>query len=267
MMDDSKTALSSRRRFASLPEAFKEIDYSFEKLGHSSFSSNLARRLPGDRRHSIHAPTTSAFTNAPDGVQNVFNPLVASCGPRQFEARRVYEMKTREAEFPGVSQRNLDPPVFKDKIKERKNSCPLLTRSLSVGRYPSPAGDPGSAMTLPDIRRKHQAIGRRFSLPTTTEVVSFPCRESGREVHTTAPKPLPQVSQPENHKFTKDIGSLDGIKLCAVGTKVPSTKRDRGQALQKHLKEADESYRNGLEMRASRLFEWLKDQTDKEETD
>lgn len=261
-MDDSKTVLKSGPRFVSLPAAFTEISNSFEKLGYSSFSSNLARGLPRGRRHSIHAPTTSAFTNAPEDVQDVFSPLLVSYRPRQLEARRAFEVKTREAELPEVSRRS--PPVFKDKIRERKNSCPLMTRSLSVGRRPAPV-DP-DLVALPEIGRKHQAIGRRHSLPAAAEVVSLSCRESGGE-HTFAPKPLPQLSQPENHKFTKDIGSVDGIKLCAVGTKVPH-KHDRGQALQKHLKEAESRHRDqDLEMRATRLFEWLKDQTDNEETD
>ena len=264
-MDDSKTVLKlSRPRFVSLPEAFTEISNSFEKLEHSSFSSNLAKGLPRRRRHSIHAPTTSSFTNAPEDVQNVFSrPLVVSYRPRQSEARRAFEIKTREAELPGVSRRSLDPPVFKEKIRERKSSCPLMTRSLSDGRRPAPV-DPDS-VALPKISGKHQAIGRRHSLPAPTEMVSLSCRESEGE-NTFAPKPLPQISQPENHKFTKDIGSVDGIKLCAVGTKVPH-KHDRSQALQKHLEKAEARYHNDLEIKATRLFEWLKDQTDKKETD
>ena len=268
-MDDVKTARGGRPRITSLPE----ITYSSPtRLNQSSSSPEIAKRLPGARRHSIHIPYTPRFMHVPDCDKKLCDPLVVSYPPRthpSLDEARGYEVKTKELDFSELSratQNDLKVSAPMATIKLIKRNSWVEARSFSVENQPSSCD--AKSLALPDIKGKSKVF-RSHSLPVTTknaaEAVSFLYRRH-REVNNTTQKTLPQIIQPENHGLrprNTDITSTDGLKsVCVIGVKIPD-KQDRAQALQKHLEKAETLYQNtGLEIKAASLFEWLRDQTD-----
>ena len=262
-MDDVKTARAGRLRTTSFPEALTEISYSTPtRLRQSSSSSEI-----GARRHSIHVPYTSAFMDAPDRDKKLCDPLDVSYPPRThplLDKARSYEVKTKELKFSELSratQNDLKVSAPMATVKLIKRNSWVEARSFSVENQPSSCDT--KSLALPKIKGKSKVF-RSHSLPVTTdnaaEAVSFLYRRH-REVSNTTQKTLPQIIQPENHGLrprNTDITSTDGLKsVCVVGVKIPD-QQDRAQVLQKHLEKAETLYQNaGLEMKATRLFEWL----------
>ena len=63
-----------------------------------------------------------------------------------------------------------------------------------------------------------------------------------------------------------EFGLIWQLGLYVVILSKISDKKDRrAEALRKHVKKAEMGYRDGIEVKAARMFEWLKDQTDKDE--
>ena len=262
-----ETVLRSRRQITSLPGASTEImemSNSFEKLGLNAPSQKLPRGLPKGRRHSIHVPCPSSFQNAPDDFKNLFkiSPLFTSHPPGKggtFDVPHSCVVETKKAHLPvmnGAKQNGIDLTAS----KERKRNSWSRFRSFSEGSHLSPL-DPKSAPVLPEIRRKPQVdLSTRHSLPVTTddpEEVSV----LHRGIVEANTRTL-QIIQPENHNLQqKDRESVNLTKLCAQGTKMPD-KKDRAEALRKHLQKAETGYRDGIDIKAARMFEWLKDQMD-----
>ena len=265
-MDEVNTVLRSRRRITSLPGALSEMSNSFEKLGLISSS----QKLPGGRRHSIHVPCPSSLQDAPDDFKNLskINPLFMTSYPpgkgRTFEMPYSCIVETKKAYFPslnGAPQTGIDLTAS----TQRKRNSWSRVRCFSEESHSSPL-DPKLA-ALPEIRRKPQVnLSRRHSLPVTTddpEEVSV-LHKGILKANTRTP----QITQPENHNLrqkNKDRESVNLTKLCAEDSKIPDKKDRRAEALRKHVKKAETGYRNGTEVKAARMFEWLKDQTDKDE--
>ena len=245
---------------------------SFEKLGNISSSPKLPKRLPEGRRHSIHVPCPSSLQNAPDDFKNLFkiNPLFTSYPPGKgctFEMPYSCVVERKKAYLPaalnaGAKKTGIDLTAS----QERERNSWSQVRSFSEESNPLSL-DPKSA-ALPEIRRKPQVhLSRRYSLPVTTETDPSEDVSVLRRGNIKANTRTPQITQPENHNLqqkNKDRESVNLTKLCAEGTKIPD-KKDRAEALRKHVKKAETGYRDGIEIKAVRMFEWLKDQTDKDE--
>lgn len=269
-MDEIKVLQRSRiGRLDYLQEAFKEMHGSFENLGNISSSSKLPKRFTRERRHSIHVSCTSPFKDPPD---NFINPLVApypSIEASAFQVPRSFEVATRNAHLPvlaGAKQNGLEPSGPNAKIKARKRNSWTWVRSSSEENHPSSL-DPN---LFPEIRRK-PLVNRRHSLPVTTgnvtPVVSLSHRESS-SVNNTTLGPLPQVTQPKNHNLQQEFNAA-GIKLCTESTKTHAEmipgRNDQAEAMQKHVERAETSFnRQEVDIKAARLFEWLKNQTSKD---
>lgn len=277
-MDDVESERAGRPRITSLPEALPEITYSSPtRQRRSSSGAEIAKRLPGARRHSIHIPCTSTFIHAPDRDMKLYDPLVVSYTPRThplLDEAQGYEVKTREleiSELTRATQNDLKLSAPTAEIKLIKRNSWVEARSFSVKNQPSSCDT--KSLALPEVKGKSKVI-RSCSLPVTTdnaaEAVSFLYGRRHREVNNTTQKTLPPIIQPENHRLlprNEDICSTDGLKsVSVVGVKIPD-QHDRAQALQRHLEKAETRYQNaGLEIKATRLFEWLRDQPDSGET-
>ena len=175
------------------------------------------------------------------------------------------EIETREAYLPSLQrarQRGHDSPAINAKIK-----CNTWIRDGSTGNAENTPPVDLKSLPLPEIKRKRRVVSRRNTLSVITEIVDATevvlvlSRESYDENSA-----LLEITQTENHNRSQQrfrcIRAEDtGAKISAVGNKIPG-KHDRAKALQKHIEKAEDRYRNGEEMKAARLFEWLKDQTD-----
>ena len=237
-------------------------------MEHRPSTSRLARRLQAGRRHSVNVPCASSYQNVP--VKHLFNPTVVYLGTHPLERHCNEEMETREAYLPSLHRarhRGNDTPAFNSKIRT-KNCINTWTWDGSSNEENTPPVDPKS-LPLPEITRNPRTVSRRHTLSVITEIVdatdvsSVSSRETKDENN-----PLPQITQAEKHnspqqrfRYTRDPDR----KVTAVGNKIPG-KHDRAQALQKHIEKAEARYRNGHEMKAARLFEWLKDQANSNET-
>ena len=232
-------------------------------MGHYPSTSKLARRLQPGRRHSVNVPCASSYS---------CNTIVVYLGAHPALERHCNEdIETRGAYLPSLQrarQRGHDSPAFNAKIKTKK--CNTWIRDGSTGNAENtPPVDPKS-LPLPEIKRKPRVVSRRHTLSVITEIVDATevISVSSRESHDEN-SPLPQITHIENHsrsqKRFRCIRAADtGAKISAVGNKIPGN-HDRAKALQKHIEKAEDRYRNGQDMKAARLFEWLKDQTESDE--
>lgn len=263
-MNDLTTVIRSHPAIPSPPEFLTDIGNSFEKMGYCTSTSKLAIRLQAGRRHSVNVPCASSHG---------YNPIVVYLGTHSALERHCNEdIGTRETYLPSLQrarQRGHDSPAFNAKINTKK--CNTWIRHGSTGNAENtPPVDPIS-LPLPEIKRKPRAVSRRHTLSVITENVDFTevVSVSSRAESNDENSPLPQITQTENHnrsqqRFRCMRAADTGVKISAVGNKIPG-KHDRAKALQKHIEKAEDRYRNGQEMKAARLFEWLKDQTDSDE--
>jgi len=185
---------------------------------------------------------------------------------RTFEMPYSCIVETKKANLPslnGAPQTGIDLTAS----TQRKRNSWSRVRCFSEESRSSPL-DPKLA-ALPEIRRKPQVnLSRRYSLPVTTnepEEVSVLRRGIIKANNRTL-----QITQPENHNYdlqqkNKDRESVNLTKLCAEDSKISHKKDRRAEALRKHVKKAETGYLNGTQVKAARMFEWLKDQTDKDE--
>ena len=182
------------------------------------------------------------------------------------------DIETRGEYLPSLKrarQRGHGSPAFNAKIKTKK--CNTWIRDGSTGNAEnSPPVDPKS-LPLPEIKSKPRLVSRRHTLSVITEIVDATevISVSSRECNDDENSPLPQITHIEKHnrsqKRFRCIRAADtGAKISAVGNKIPG-KHDRAKALQRHIEKAEDRYRNGQDMKAARLFDWLKDQTDSHE--
>ena len=262
--------ITTQRQITSLSIALTKMSNSFEKLGNISSSPKLPNRLPEGRRHSIHVPCPSSLQNAPGDFKNLFkiNPLFTSYPPgkgRTFEMPYSCIVETKKAYLPSLNGAK-KTGINVTASQERERDSWSRVRSFSEESNPLSL-DPKSA-ALPEIRRKPQVhLSRRYSLPVTTETDPSEDVSVLRRGNIKANTRTPQITQPENHNLqqkNKDRESVNLTKLCPQGTKTPD-KKDRAEALRKHVKKAETGYRDGTEVKAARMFEWLKEQTDKDE--
>ena len=235
---------------------------SSEKSGPSFSTTKLLakRSLSVDRRYPIQIPCNSYIKDFPSCKSS--NPLLVFHGPHKENTPFLSEMETRDiCCLPNVrrtvEKAGIDYSAFKAKSTDFWN----LEKGMDAGYHPMYSLNRKQS-AFPEIQRK-QAIQRRHTLSVITEVdaseiVSVSSRRSRQKEN-----PLPQIGQPELHNSHKNLASSadrQPVSCKRVGEVL--TKHDRSQVLQKHLQRAEGRYQNEQEMKAVRLYEWLKDQTD-----
>lgn len=188
-----------------------------------------------------------------------------------YEVSHILKVQYRKAIFPTLKG-------DETKHKETTSSKPELT--VSGKRNPwarslrrASEGDDclflGSKSVLPEIKTKSKDR-RSLSLPISTENVADLGSFLYEEHTDTTTDLLPMITEPENDAVLKKI--LEGYpssdclasnmaERCPGVSEIPP-ERDRFHAVRKRVKEEETDY-NETEMRASRLFEWLKNQADR----
>lgn len=230
---------------------------SLERLGESSSNTKLlAKRFSGERRHTIQIPCNSYIKDLPAGDSS--KPLVI--------IRRPDSVKTLSFSETGERDVCVLPKCEKDYPILKPEKCSLWTlERTSSERYPEVCLHRNSA-SFPEIKNVKQPVGRRHTLAAITEidssdVVSVSTTRSRQEIN-----PLPQITSLDHHSSLQNSlrSAVSKETSFKLDFKTPN-KLERSQAFKKHLQKAEASYQNGQEMKALRLFEWLKDQTDMHE--
>lgn len=228
-----------------------------------SFSKTklLAKRgLSMERRHTIQIPCNSYSKGSP--ACNTTNPLLVLHGHQKENTPVLSEMETRDiCCLPNVRLIAENADMDNSALKAESSDFRNLERGMDAGYHPMYSLN-RKPSAFPEIKRK-QAIQRRHTLSVITEVdaseiVSVSSRRSRQKEN-----PLPQIGQHEIHNSHKKLvryAERQPMSCKRVG-EVPN-KHDRSQVLQKHLQRAEGRYQNEQEIKAVRLYEWLKDQTD-----
>ena len=228
-----------------------------------SFSTTklLAKRgLSVERRHTIQIPCNSYSKGSP--ACNRTNPLLVLHGPQKENTPVLSEMETRDIYcLPNVRLTAENADMDNSALKAESSDFWNLERGMDAGYYPMYSLNPKPSAFL-EIKRK-QVIQRRHTLSVITEVdaseiVSVSSRKSRQKEN-----PLPQISEPEPHNSHKNlVRSADRQPVSCKRFGEVLNKHDRSQVSQKHLQRVEGRYQNEQEIKAVRLYEWLKDQTD-----
>ncbi|KAJ7383564.1 hypothetical protein OS493_027228 [Desmophyllum pertusum] len=283
-MDEAKTIrrqTTERILITSLPDTLKEMIAadSLEKFEHSSSGPKLPKdvstgrrhtihsssgpKLPKDastgRRHTIHVPSyyTSPVSDITDELTFLLKPRSESYAePRRVGGSSIKEayseMETRQARFPVLqgAQLTLEPSAGKKINTLRKlNSCP-----------------DGKEWNITNVTSRLDLASENF--------------EEGCVLHTKAANALqiPEVARAKliNLKLNQsDDTEYQRTKLSTekmgqfyhAGGKSEAAERSnhKVEAMRTHVKKEDDGF-NEMETKVARLFEWLQDQTDSDES-
>lgn len=243
-------------------------------------SSNSLEKTTGMAMpHSIQVARASSSVKCAQEVyrNRLCDPLAASgYQPLEvcpYEVSHTLNVRYRKASFPTLKGDERNRP-------ETTASKPELTVSGKQNPWArnlrrASEGDDylflGSKSALPEIKTESKAR-RSLSLPLSTEnladLESFLYEEHTNTYTTT--DPLPRITEPENDAVLKnmfeghprsDCLASNMAGRCTGVSEIPP-KRNRLHAMRKRVKEAETDY-DEREMRASRLFEWLKNQADR----
>ena len=240
-------------------------------------SNSLEKTTEMATPHSIQVAHTSSSVKCAQEVyrNRLCDPLPASgyqplevCS---YEVSHTLKVKYRKATFPTLRRDEKNRPVTtaskpKLTVSGQRNSWAGNLRRASEG---DDCLFLGSKSALPEIKTKLKAR-RSLSLPLSTENLADLGSFLYEEHTNTTTDPLPRITEPENDAVLKNIfeghprsdclaSNMAG--RCTGVSKIPP-KRNRLHAMRKRVKEAETDY-DETEMRASRLFEWLKNQADR----
>ena len=243
-------------------------------------SSNSLEKTTGMAMpHFIQvARNSSSAKCAQEGYRNrLCDPLPASgYQPLEVcpdEVSHTLKVQYRKASFPTLKGGEKSRPKTTASKPEltvsgKRNSWARNLRRASEG---DDCLFLGSKSALPEIKTKSKAR-RSLSLPLSTENLAG-LESFLYEEHTnTTTDPLPRITEPENDAVLKNIfeghprsdclacnmaGRCTGVSEIYI-----PPKRNRLHAMRKRVKEAETDY-DETEMRASRLFEWLKNQAER----
>lgn len=233
------------------------MNSSLERLTESSSNPKLlAKRFSRERRHTIQIPCNSYVKDVPTG--NSSKPLVIIRRPDSAKTLSFSDVEARDA--------CVLPKWEKDHPTSRPEKCSLWTLERTTSeRYPQVCWQRNVA-SFPEILSVKKPVCGGHTLSAITEidvsdVLSVSTRRSRQQKHL-----LPQITSLEHNN------SLQNSTRSAVSKdtsfkpdfRTPN-KLERSQAFEEHLQKAEARYQNGKEMKALRLFEWLKDQTDTHE--
>lgn len=232
---------------------------SLETLRQSSSGTKLlAKRFSGERRHTIQIPCNSYVKNLP--TDNSSKPLVIIRRPDSAKTPSFSDVEARDA--------CVLPKWEKDYPTSRPEKCSLWTLEKTTSERCPQAQVcwHRNVASFPEIKNVKKPVSRAHTLSAITEidasdVLSVSTRRSRQEINL-----LPQITSLEHnnslqHSSPSAVSKDTSFKL---DFRTPN-KLERSQAFEKHLQKAEARYQNGQEMKALRLFEWLKDQTDMHE--
>ena len=237
-------------------------------------SSNSLEKTTGIAMpHSIQVVRASSSVKCAQEVyrNRLCDPLPASgYQPLEVcpdEVSHALKVQYRKAKFPTLKGGEKNRP-------ETTASKPELTVSGKPNSWArnfrrASEGDDclflSSKSALPEIKTKSKAR-RSLSLPLSTENLADLESFLYQEHTNTTTDPLPRITEPENDAVFEGHPRSDCLASnmagrCTGVSEIPP-KRNRLHAMRKRVKEAEIDY-DETEMRASRLFEWLKNQADR----
>lgn len=286
-MEKMKTVHKPRQRIASLPDALLRTSNSLGNLRHCPSSPKLPKDfLTTERKHTTYVSRTSSIEDI-------------------TEERRPFDeannkMKTNQVCFPalqGVQQATESPRATRKTKTRRLHSCGDEKNIKQAWSWVNSEGNHSTVFrpksTFPEIERILQD-NRRHSLPVSLTKniaegfsVSFLASESRTEDSSENVNSLPQVihaklkiNQPDKHSCETSSEhqrksspkDMTGSHHCIAGVDQAraftddNVEYDQAGAMKTHVEKQAETGSSEMEIRAIRLFEWLKDQSDYEET-
>ena len=287
------------------PKLPKDVSTGRRHTIHSSSGPKLPKDASTGRRHTIHVPSyyTSPVSDITDELTFLLKPRSESYAePRRVGGSSIKEayseMETRQARFPSLSgaQLALEPSAGKKINTLRKlNSCldggernGTLRTSLQDWTWvKNEAGNQASPLVLNAKSTFPEIQDRRSSLPVSTEnmadlfSMSLLASENFEEscvLHTKAANALPEVTRAKlinlklnqsdetEYQRTKLSTEKMGQFYHAEGkSEAPERSNHKVEAMRTHVKKEDDGF-NEMETKVARLFEWLQDQTDSDES-